>query len=286
MRGLILTCLIAALAACGPLPRPFQPANKASNPLLQLTDGVSLQVLPIEKDTPDLPLGGAALMAARLQTLNLPASTNGESGATRLLQGRAIVQPIDARTEEILLHWELTDVDGERIGTVSRRHEAPIGAWLAGEETWVGPILSKSAAEIAALVQEPQIEEALIPGFPGARFVILPMDFAPGDAWESLPRAMERELLAAGLPVADTQQEKDLLIQGSVNLGPVEEGTQAVAIQWLLIRAADGEEIGSIEQKNRVPAGSLDGRWGRIAGDVARAAMSGFYDIFEQRQAN
>ena len=110
---------------------------------------------------------------------------------------------------------ELVDKLVRRILSTERgsiRCDAPIEAVLGsdGNATGFGVRLGgahpewlrcrsfvSAAPAIAALVQNPPVEMARIPGFPGARLVILPLGPAPGDAAVSLPRALAAEFLAA-----------------------------------------------------------------------------------------
>jgi hypothetical protein len=51
---------------------------------------------------------------------------------------------------------------------------------------------------------------------------------------------------------------------------PLPGQRQRVEILWQLIRP-DGREIGQVSQANAVPAGLLDGAWGKLAEDVVAA---------------
>ena len=44
----------------------------------------------------------------------------------------------------------------------------------------------------------------------------------------------------------------------------------------------EGRELGKVTQNNRVPAGSLNGRWGDVAYVVAQGGSIGIIDIVEQ----
>jgi hypothetical protein len=108
------------------------------------------------------------------------------------------------------------------------------------------------------------------------------MDTAPGDGGTSLPRALAAELQAAKLPVAERIDDSDILVFGDVALGPVEGGLQAVSITWSLVVASDDRKLGEIAQQNLVPAGSLDGPWGPVADEIARAAATGLRELLGQ----
>ena len=189
------------------------------------------------------------------------------------------MQPLPGGREEVLLYWELRDPAGRRTGVHTQRREQAAGAWAAGDPEMFAEIAGAAAPALAAMAQDPTVEAAAIPGFPRARLVILPLGGAPGDAAESLPRALAAELAAAKLPVAEKIGDGDLLILGDVALGPAEGGVQAVSIRWTLVSASDDRQIGEIAQQNMVPAGSLDGPWGPVAEEVARAAADGLADL-------
>lgn len=286
----VLAALAAGilLAACGQLPRPFQPEDKSGNALLNLRDGAGIVVQPIA----GAPTAGGQILAealvARLRDRDIPAGTENGNLGSRHLMGRAAVRPLPGGREEILLYWEMREPDGGRTGILTQRREQAAGAWAAGAPALLETLAEALAPEVAALVQDPalasspRVKAAAIPGFPGARLVVLQIPGAPGDAAHSLPSALEAALQAAKLPVADRIGDNDLLILGDVAVGPKDGGLQTVAIRWSLVSARDDRELGEIAQQNVVPAGSLDGPWGPVADEVARAAASGLLDLLGQ----
>lgn len=286
----VLAALAAGilLAACGQLPRPFQPEDKSGNALLNLRDGAGIVVQPIA----GAPTAGGQILAealvARLRDRDIPAGTENGNLGSRHLMGRAAVRPLPGGREEILLYWEMREPDGGRTGILTQRREQAAGAWAAGAPALLETLAEALAPEVAALVQDPalasspRVKAAAIPGFPGARLVVLQIPGAPGDAAHSLPNALEAALQAAKLPVADRIGDNDLLILGDVAVGPKDGDLQTVAIRWSLVSARDDRELGEIAQQNVVPAGSLDGPWGPVADEVARAAASGLLDLLGQ----
>lgn len=267
------------LAACGQLPRPFVPEQKAANDLLYLGDRAGIVVRPMAGDRPGGGADLAAGLAAALRDLNVPAATLGGNGASWTLDGHALVMPMPEGHDQIVASWELRDARGARAGAHSLRQEWPRGAWRAGDPARLRALAAEAALAIAAVVQDPAVEMAAIPGFPGARLVVLPLAEAPGDGEESLPRALAAEFLAAKLPVAEHIGDGDLLVLGAVSLGPPDGGAQDVEITWQIIASEDDTKLGEIAQRNRVPAGALDGAWGGTARAVARGAAAGVIDL-------
>ena len=278
-RALVVLLAGAVLAACGQLPRPFQPEEKSSNALLQLRDQAGIVVQPVTGEAPASGTALAEIMAARLRDLNIPAATIGGNQGSQRLTGRAVVRHLPGGREELLLYWELRDADGRRTGLHTQRHEQAAGAWAAGAPALLAELADAAAQKLANMAQDPPIRAAAIPGFPHARLVILPLIGAPGDAVESLPKALKAELTTANLPVSDRISDNDLLVLGDVTVGPAKGGLQAISIRWTLISAGDDQELGTIAQQNVVPAGSLNGPWGPVATEVARATAAGLIDL-------
>ncbi|MDH3473444.1 MAG: hypothetical protein OEM59_07105 [Rhodospirillales bacterium] len=285
-RALCLLGLVLAVAGCGQLPRPFQPADKTGNALLEIKDGMAIAVLPVTHDAPGAPLVTAEALAAALRDRNLPASTQGRARAGRRLSGRAVVQPLSAGQEEVLLYWELSNAQGQRLAAVAQRGVAVPGAWRAGDPEVVRELMDQAAGKIAALVQDPTVEEAALTAPLAAptppKLVILPIEDLPGDGGRSLPWALAAELLAAGVPLAREAGADDLTIAGRVELAAPRSGRQEVTVGWTVTRARDGAELGRIDQRSQVPAGSLDGPWGATAGGIAAGAAAGILDLLDR----
>lgn len=281
-RPAIIAILALTLAACGQLPHPFAPEEKTGAGLLELKDRAGITVLPMAGDAPEPRGNFARVMVEALLALNVPAATGPGNRESRILESRAQVLPLPDGRDELLLYWDLRSPGGERAGLHSLRRLLPRGAWQNGDPETIERLAAETAPVLAAMVQNPPVKTALIPGFPGARLVVLPLDHGPGDAALSLPRALEAALLAASLPVAKDIGDDDLLVLGSVTLGAPKGGLQEVAIEWRVIRAGNDEELGEVAQRNQVPAGSLDGPWGQTARAVAREAAAGVIDLLDR----
>jgi hypothetical protein len=279
---LIIGAICLYLAACGQLPRPFQPEDKSVNDLVQLPDGVGIKVQPLSRDAPANPQAAAEILAAALRARNLPASTRGGNGAGRVLSGQATILELAGHRDELLIYWELSDSEGKRIASHAQRSELAPGAWQAGDPDTVSQVLGQGAEAIAALVQDTMEEASGPPEQAGGRLVILPMQGLPGDGAQSLAQALAAALTAASLSQAEQAAENDLLIACTVTVGPPRGYWQEIRVTWDVKRAGDGEQLGQIEQRNRVPAGSLDGPWGPAAQGIAEGAAEGIRDLVAQ----
>ncbi len=283
MRRLAATLLVLLLAtACGQLPRPFQPVDKSGNDLLHLKDRAGIFVQPVTRDQPGGSQAAAELMAAALRERNLPASTQARNRASRILTARASILRLAAGREEVIVYWELSDTKGSRIGAYAQRAELRSGAWQSGDFEAIGPVMKQAAEAIAAMVQEPRADTVAELQDNQSRLAIAPMEGVPGDGPTSLRKALQVALNDAGLSLAKRPEDGDILIVCSVILGPPQGLSQDVRISWALVRESDGQELGRIDQENRIVAGSLNGPWGATAHGIAQGAALGISELVRQ----
>jgi hypothetical protein len=67
-------------------------------------------------------------------------------------------------------------------------------------------------------------------------------------------------------------------VEGSVTKSELLFGKQGIHIQWL-VKDAHGKKLGTVDQRNEIPWGSLDGPWGRVADQAATAAVDGIMKL-------
>ena len=101
---------------------------------------------------------------------------------------------------------------------------------------------------------------------------------APGDGGTSLTAAIQRELQAKGVTLADRASNSTYRVEGAITMGEAREGKQPIQIEWV-VKDPHGKKLGTVSQKNDIPAGSLDGAWGRTAEQAASAAVQGIVKL-------
>jgi hypothetical protein len=116
--------------------------------------------------------------------------------------------------------------------------------------------------------------QALVPSVTGA----------PGDGSRSLTAAIQRELVGKGISIADRPTAVAYRVEGSVTMGEAKDGKQPIHIEWL-VRDPQGKKLGTVSQKNEIPAGSLDGSWEGTADQAAGAAAQGIVKLLPQAKA-
>ena len=102
--------------------------------------------------------------------------------------------------------------------------------------------------------------------------VVPPVTGAPGDGQQSLTLAMKRHLASAGVKLVEGSPSSAYTVRGTVELGSADGGQQPITIRWLVVDP-NGKQIDkAVVQRNRIPAGSLDGAWGQVADLAASEA--------------
>jgi hypothetical protein len=269
-----------ALAACQPKPQPFAPTvAERSNPLLKLPDHAGVVVLDIdgapEQTASRLPQAMIEALLAR----NIPAWPISGNRASYFLQGGTTAISLGRDRVQITLDWDLVDPTGRQVGRHSLSLKTRWKDWRAGSTDMINALATKSAAGIAAFMQDDAPEDT------AARIKRIPLYVtavvgAPGDGKNSLRLAMAAALRRAKLKIINQKNDRAIEISGMVRIDPARNNQQNIEITWS-VRAPDGKEIGKLTQRNTIPAGSLDKAWGETAFMIAEAAIGGVIDLLE-----
>lgn len=271
--------LPAMLAACGQLPRPFQPEGKGLD-LRSLGEQDTIYVAPLAGDRPFDESGLRAALASELIAQGLPATAlDDPNWHGRRLSGTARLSPAAPDREVVEIDWRVSDRHGSTLAQRGQRLELAAGAWREG----LGEQQRELAAAAARSLSQPLLGEAPRQVTQARPHVVLVgVEGAPGDGGRSLPRALTQALRGAAVRLASVPAAGDLLLSGSAALTPPEDGWQTLSLTWTVRRADDGSEVGTISQGGRIPAGSLDGPWGATANDIAAGATDGILSLLTQ----
>ena len=270
--------MIAAVAGCGSVPQPFLRDGPSANPLLAPTSQLGVLVRPVA-DAPAA-RGLAEAIAEALRRRDIPAHTASANRASYMLAARAEVAPAagPGPGREVALQWFLSDSDRRLVG--ERRHVAFAegNAWERADSGLRGRLADQAAAAVAALLTG-ESEPGAAPS-PGG-IAIAAVEGAPGDGDISLRRAMAYELRRLGVAVTEDRAAAATIVRGAVRLGDAGDGTETVEIVWTAL-SAEGDELGTVTQANRVPKGALARSWGATAILAARAAAAGIARLIER----
>ena len=281
----ILTLAVFMLAGCGKLPRPFErDAVNTPNALATNIFFEGVEVMPITGSTPPMGLLLAQSIVKHLEKdFEILAATEGLDRSRFVLTGNVVTN--DASTVARTLYsigWQLS-VRGEGpISTFVQDVPASRTEWDYGSPPILSQIGTSVSTRVAKLILGDCFNSAGQDRFLGRNGVLIgDVTGAPGDGNAALKRSMAVALGGGGLKLASNSEEAVFTVTANVDVGEPEKGAQAVKILWL-VKDVDGKEVGRAEQANAVPAGSLDGRWGRTAAFVAAAAMDGIMAVIKR----
>lgn len=236
------------------------------------------------------------------------------SGAKYTLRGYVVSAREKAGTKVSYI-WDVTDPTGKRVHRISGEEIAAAGnsrdPWAAVTPAVMTAICDKTATSLAgwlpsnsaaapavanavqaapaanaaaAASKTVQQANAAVSGTTtgsigrGLSAIVPSVSGAPGDGSVSLTRAIRSELSRNGVALANTATPQSYRVEGQVALKPANGGKQEINIDWH-VKDPSGKKLGTVSQKNAIPAGSLDGAWGKTADAAAAAAAQGILKL-------
>ncbi len=160
--------------------------------------------------------------------------------------------------------WSL--IDQNAIKSIAQNTTARLATWLPGNSGGSGLVQNaslNSTSRGGAIARGPVI--AVIPKVKGA----------PGDGSVALANALRKQLTSRGIKISSSGNVSNpYKVQGIVNLASAGSNQQRISIEWI-VKDPRNKRLGTVSQKNTIPAGSLDGKWGQTADAAAAAAAQG-----------
>lgn len=276
--GLIAVMFVAA---CGPVPKPFQPAQGApESPLAKAGSASGVWIQSIDGASPPMSKLLTEAMVAGFETYGVRAQT-GPRGNTRYrLKGWARINTENpALPYAVLINWTLFDFDGQVLGEEMQGVAGSKNDWDVGAPNVIADVGENAPEIIIGLIDID--EETLKPVRPKlVGLWVKPIKDAPGDGNTSLTRAIKAVLQGVGIAVTGERRYAEYVLEGGVSLGDGKDGLQRIEIVWA-VKTLDGREIGRATQKNLVEEGTFDGPWGEVAGLVAEGALEGIERVLQ-----
>ena len=273
--------LLVLAAACQPLPQPFQPdaARKASNPLLQIRDGYGIRVAEVAGTTAAAGEALAAGVAFALVERNFPAYT-GAIGAGSFDLAGTVAEPTGRADAPVRLIWVLRDAEGADVGRRSIETGLTGAGLSAAPPAVIRGLATRSAAAVAALVQEPAPVDR-IGGKEERSVFVRPVEGAPEAAGTVLREEAEAALRRIDLRIAPGPGTADIVVGCKVALRPAEGGKQRLKLDWRIV-GRDGSEIGRLTQENALTPAELDRHWPSVARAIADGVADGVRDVLDR----
>jgi hypothetical protein len=279
----MLRSLIAAvvlLAACQPLPHPFDDARALPPPdALQPPDSVGVLVQPASGDSAPFGAALADALAKALRAADVPASTAaGNRGSFRLETAEDAMDAAGAA--RVTVRWTLRDAGGAIRGSGQAARDVARATWPAGSAEVAQSIADEAAPQIAKLMAG---DAPLPSGTAPALVALAGVIGAPGDGGSALASAIGAALGRAGVTLGAEGAPSRYALTCEVAVAKADPGQELVTVRWIL--AAGGHPLGQVSQQNTVAAGSLDHAWGDVAYAVAASAASGIAELITRAQS-
>jgi hypothetical protein len=280
MRFPFMAALLLLLAACQPLPHPFEDSRPPPNsPLMTPPDSAGIVVLPVTGAPGTTAHDLADAMATALQDNDVPAGTSARNRGSYVLQGKATTKGQPDGKMQVTVAWEMSGPDGKLTGQQEASTVMTASAWLDGG-AGIANLVSPAAPALAKLIESDI--PAPPPGSSDPLIAVHLAKGAPGDGGQALATAMSAALRHAQVTIADFPGAVPVyVVEVAVGITPPVSGKQKVSINWILTKA-DGSQIGEVKQENAVEAGSLDKVWGLTAYDAANAAAPGITALIDE----
>ena len=282
MKGLVAPslALVALIAACAPLPKPFRGASPP--PLATPTDPVEVRIEPVAGAAEPLSRLLAESLARALTKENVQATVGGGTQTRFVVTGRAEPNRDDPSLPYIMLiHWTLLDGDRAPIGFQTQGILGPRWQWDYGDPRLLSRVGGEGSRIVAALLRDAEADDDAATATPDVH--VVGAQGAPGDGNRALAAALGKALRAAGLIVSNDTRTAPYRVAGTIVVDPPSQGRQRVSIVWE-VRDPAGNSVGRASQANQVAAGSLEGAWGPIASAVARAAVPGIGEVIARHR--
>jgi hypothetical protein len=268
---LVAMALGLGVAACGQVPRPFQPEDKSEiNQLLVLPDSAGVIVMPVAGLPESIAVSLAEQIADALRRENVPATTGQGNRASYLLEGETIT----GANGVPVARFELRSPASALITT----YDVPLDASLhTGTGLDLAGIARNAAPKLAAALQPAAVTPPS--DRPGLR--IGEVTGAPNNGDAMLARSLDYALRRTGVKLVPDSDPDSLVVRGAVSIAPRGPKLRNIAVVWTVF-APDGEELGQVRQENDVTLEFLERAWPEMASAVADGAAEGLADLIER----
>lgn len=276
---ILIVLITVTLCSCGPLPKPFTKDSSGNRgDLIQKHSSPVVVVNAIHGASTPMAKLLVASVTDELMKHEIIAYAGRTASGTHVLDGW-VESPDDRKLKSSpnYIEWALTNSTGKLIATFRYAFKATPMDWEYGSEQIIREIGEGTATFLARELAGP-VDTAELPVMQKNGLWVWPVIGTPGDGDFSLTRAISDELAKAGMIITKTYTDAEFGLKAHVRIDPPKLGKQKVEIDWVVSGNAD-KEIGRATQKNTVPVGTFEGRWGQMAVMIAAAAANSVIDI-------
>ena len=268
-RFLLPLLLVATLAACQPVPRPFSHGGAPPAELLDIPGPRGIVVLPVADAPPGTADALARAMVSRLIDAGIPAFVGRGNRSSLFLLGQ-VVDP----GSEAHIAWTLQDPDGREIGTFRQSIEGtPVGPWASAEAALMDRLVEAAVPRVVALVEPAAARPVEVPPIH-----VGPVAGVAEAVGERMRSAVRQSLSRLGARTSVGADGRALIALGEVRIAGEAGAAQQVEIAWSLYDPQD-VKVGTIRQERTLPP--VDGRrdWSPVIREAGAASAAGLYEL-------
>jgi hypothetical protein len=285
-RNLAVGLLAAALlAACGELPRPFQRGDALPpDPIERAAefDGISVLVLQNVSEAIARPL--AQEIARWLRSTGVPASSEERFQGHFTLGGRAagLVASSAERPDPIAdITWRLTGPSGRALMDFVQRVDGSETGWRQGDPALIEQLALGIAPEVSDAYHAAVEGGASPPARTLAAVALGTIEGLEDQRRDDMVRALRAAFTARGLQNTAADTTARYKVGGVFEIAAPGGGRRPVGIVWT-VTAADGQELGKIEQRNFLPDPLDVTQWRQISAAIASGTADGIVDLLRR----
>ncbi|MDV7338054.1 hypothetical protein RYZ26_00505 [Terasakiella sp. A23] len=288
MRLLSCLFLLFFVASCTQAPQPFRHSRTGVDTSgLRLRDAGIVKILPMEGTS--IPMGKilASSLADSLGARNIPATSNPLKNPSYHVRGQVLLDFNSGRKNHMgSIYWTFMDRSKKVIHESSQEIRGDVYQWEYGDQKLIDDLVENAADQFAGYLQDENEKKAveLDPKDRPVTFTITQIEGALGSGEAELRKAMGLTLRQFGASVRRQPNEHTYRLSADIDILDPFEGKQRIIIAWI-VKDAEGKELGRARQNNQLDAGAFEGRWGRLAYDISRAAMPGIGQVVERHRS-
>ena len=278
MKSFFKVVLLLLVAACQPLPMPFQPEKleKYKNQLTQPSKRLGLLVAPIQGINKKISIRLAQLTAEELLKREIFAYSGIKSVNSKMIYGRAISKTNASPPGYIHVAWYLA----ENITDNAPKQIAEMV--LQKKNLKNNP---KRLRDIARFVSQKIAKIQFRNNFTGksannyqTSIYVWPIMGEKGFMGKHLQNQMRKCLRKDYFQVPEELVPGALVLLGTVSINDISSEIKKLLIDWSIMDQ-EGKELGKLHQSNKVTVSILQKKWPKVANNIAKEASIGLRTI-------
>ncbi|SCA55625.1 exported hypothetical protein [Candidatus Terasakiella magnetica] len=287
LKRLICLSLLLLVVACTQAPQPMRHSRTGFDTTpLRLRDSGTVLIQPIEGAARPLAKIMAASLADSLGVRNIPSTSNPVTNTAYKVRGQVVLKRArNAKKYTGEIYWTFFSRDDKIVHESSQAINVDRYRWDYGDQHMINQLVENAAETFADYIQDKAEREAVKLDERNQQvvFKIASIKGVKPSAQKELYKAMALTLRQAGAIVRPSLSPQGYQLSCEIDVLEPYEGKQRIKVAWI-VKDASGKELGRARQNNRLNEGRLEKPLGRMAYNIARAAMGGVGQMVERHR--